>query len=94
MEDKAISVLIADRQYKLTVDKEEYETVRKAARLIDQKVREYAQNYAFKDKQDLLAMIALQFTTGLLTEESKQKAVPEDLIKQLQDIDTILKNSL
>lgn len=94
MEDKAISVLIAERQYRLTVGVEELDLVQKAAKLIDQKVKEYAQSYAFKDKQDLLAMIVLQFTTALLTEESKPKTIPEDLINRLKDVDKVLTESI
>jgi len=94
MEDKAISVRIAERQYRLTVGVEELDLVQKAAKLIDQKVKEYAQSYAFKDKQDLLAMIVLQFTTALLTEESKPKTIPEDLINRLKDVDKVLTESI
>jgi cell division protein ZapA (FtsZ GTPase activity inhibitor) len=94
MEDKAITVLIAERQYRLTVGVEELDLVQKAAKLIDQKVKEYAQSYAFKDKQDLLAMIVLQFTTALLTEESKPKTIPEDLINRLKDVDKVLTESI
>jgi cell division protein ZapA len=87
MEEKAITVMIADRPYRLTIDKEEEEVVLKAAKLIDQKTKEYSRNYAFQDKQDLLAMITLQFTTSLLNEENKHKKAPEDLIQKLAAID-------
>lgn len=94
MEEKALTVIIADRQYRLTVGMEELEFVQKAAKLIDQKVREYAQSYAFKDKQDLLAMITLQFTTALLTEESKPKSLPDSLILRLEEMDKLLSDSM
>lgn len=69
MEEFSITVSIADRNYKLKIDKQEEESVRKAAKLIDEKVKEYARSYAFKDRQDLLAMIALQYTTSSLNNE-------------------------
>ncbi len=94
MEEKAITVMIADRPYRLTIDKEEEEVVQKAAKLIDQKTKEYSRNYAFQDKQDLLAMITLQFTTTLLNEENKNKKTPDDLIGKLAAIDEVLTNIL
>ncbi|MCX6269999.1 MAG: cell division protein ZapA, partial [Bacteroidetes bacterium] len=72
MEDElSISVLIADRPYRLTIGKNEEEIVKKAVAVIEQKIREYSGNYAFKDRQDLLAMVALQFTTSYLNAEKK-----------------------
>jgi cell division protein ZapA (FtsZ GTPase activity inhibitor) len=90
MEEKAITVMIADRPYRLTIDKEEEEVVQKAVKLIDQKTKEYSRNYAFQDKQDLLAMITLQFTTTLLNEEDKNKKTPDDLVNRLTAIDDVL----
>ena len=40
---------------------EEEEIIRRAAKLINDRVKEYQENYAVRDKQDLLAMIALHF---------------------------------
>lgn len=69
MNESSIKVNIAGRAYNLTVEKKEEENVRKAARLIDQKIKEYEANFAFKDKQDLITMVALQFTTSFMNGE-------------------------
>ena len=49
-----INVVIADRPYRLKIKPEEEETVRKAARTINDRVKEYQQAFLSKDKQELL----------------------------------------
>ena len=90
MNEISITVRIADRQYKLTIDKEEEEIFRKATKIISDKLIEYAQNYAFKDKQDLLAMVALQYTTSSLKYEEDTLSNNNELIQRLNLIDELL----
>ncbi len=66
MNELSISLPIADRSYRLAVDKEHEELFRKAAKLIDKRIKDYSSSYAYKDKQDLLAMVALEYATGYL----------------------------
>jgi cell division protein ZapA (FtsZ GTPase activity inhibitor) len=94
MEEFTITVTIADRIYRLTIERKEEETVRKAARLIEEKIKEYANNYAFKDKQDLLAMVALHFSTNALNQELASNADAKDLEAKLAVIDGLLIESV
>jgi cell division protein ZapA len=78
-----IKVTIADRVYPLTISNpEEEEGLRKAAKKINDLVSKFEHNYAVGDKQDVLAMCALQFsslieikaiTTEHEIEEAKKK---------------------
>jgi len=94
MEEFTITVTIADRIYRLTIEHKEEETVRKAARLIEEKIKEYANDYAFKDKQDLLAMVALHFSTNALNEELASESQTKDLEAKLAVIDGLLIESV
>ena len=94
MEEISITVRIADRQYKLTIGKEEEEVFRKATKLLSEKLMEYAQNYAFKDKQDLLALVALQYTTSSLKFEEQASFKDNELIVKLSEIDKILNKNI
>ena len=76
MEELSIKVNIADRFYPLTIGEHEEETVRKAAKLINDKLKHLQQHFAVKDKQDMLSMISLEIATELLT--MKEKASGED----------------
>jgi cell division protein ZapA len=66
MDELSISLPIAERSYRLAIDKEHEELFRNAAKLIDKRIKDYSTSYAYKDKQDLLAMLALEYATGYL----------------------------
>jgi Uncharacterized protein conserved in bacteria len=90
MGELSISVGIADRPYRLKIEKADEETIRKAAKLIEKTMKEYSVNYAFKDKQDLLAMVALQFVTSSLNFESQIDFTENKLESKLSEIDHVL----
>jgi cell division protein ZapA (FtsZ GTPase activity inhibitor) len=94
MEEISITVRIADRQYKLTIEKNEEEVFRKATKLLTDKLIEYAQNYAFKDKQDLLALVALQYTTSSLKFEEQVNFNDNELVFRLNEIDKVLSENI
>lgn len=60
-----IKLSIADRVYPLTIDPKQEEGLRKAAKNIDNLAKKFEQNYAVRDKQDVLAMCALQFASKI-----------------------------
>jgi len=89
-----ITVNIADRPYRLKVETGEEETVRSAVKAINEKINAYASTYAYKDKQDLLAMVALQFSTVAVNYEATAKAGDDLIIGKLTELDKILTDCL
>lgn len=98
MSEFSISITVADRPYKLVVEKVQEEVFRNAAKLIDKRIKEYSSSYAFKDKQDLLAMVALEYTVSYLQNEKETKAsellVDEKLTKIDNALNQLLKSPL
>jgi len=93
MDDKlSIRVNVADRYYPLKVERENEEKIRKAARMINEKVLQYKQRYTDKDVQDFLAMAALQYVIKLTEEEEKLENdyVPDAINELIQKIDSVL----
>ncbi len=70
-----IKLSIADRVYPLTTTPEQEEGLRKAAKKIEEMIKRFEKSYAVRDKQDVLAMCALQFATQV---EQKQIDKIED----------------
>ncbi len=94
MRDQRISVIIAERPYRLTVNSEGEEQVfRKAAGLVGEKMQDYAKNFAYRDNQDLLAMVNLQFAVEYLRLASTAKE-QQLLIDRLKALDTMLDHGL
>ena len=98
MSEFSISITVADRPYKLVVEKEQEEVFRNAAKLIDKRIKEYSSSYEFKDKQDLLAMVALEYTVSYLQNEKESKEsellVDEKLTKIDNALNKLLKSPL
>jgi len=94
MDELTISVTIADRPYRLTIKKEEEETIRKAAKLINEKIKDYSENYAFNDKQDLLAMVSLQYANSSLNLEKQNKNMDNRFAERLLEINKVLSDNL
>ena len=89
MEDKlSIRINIADRYYPLKIERDDEEKIRKAAKMINDKVFQYKTRYADKDIQDFLAMAALQFVIKLSEIEGKDEN--SDLFLKIQKINDML----
>jgi cell division protein ZapA (FtsZ GTPase activity inhibitor) len=88
----SIRVNVADRYYPLKVERENEEKIRKAARMINEKVLQYKQRYTDKDVQDFLAMAALQYVIKLTEEEEKLENdyLPDAIKELIQKIDSVL----
>ncbi len=90
-----IKVTIADRVYPLTIrDEREEEGIRRAVKKINEMVKQFEQNYEVKDKQDVLAMCALQFASQkevkTVHEDQESKKIESKLEELNQLLDTHL----
>ncbi|MDR0763655.1 MAG: cell division protein ZapA [Bacteroidales bacterium] len=90
METISITVTISDRPYKLKVKREDEVIFREAAVKINEQIGNYAQNYAFKDQQDLLSMVALQYAFNALKNEQIIRFRDNELTEKLHALDRLL----
>ncbi|PIB38855.1 MULTISPECIES: cell division protein ZapA [Maribacter] len=84
-----IKLSIADRVYPLTIDPSQEEGLRRAAKNIEQLAKKFEQNYAVRDKQDVLAMCALQFASKIEQkgiEQTKGTEEAEERLKALAEL--------
>jgi len=94
MDDKlSIRINVADRYYPLKIDRSDEEDIRRAAKMINDKVLQYKQKYVDKDIQDFLAMASLQYVIRMLELEKKEdsKDLSVTIKELLTDIDKVLK---
>jgi len=89
-----INVIIADRPYPLKVKPEEEEGIRKAAKRLNEKVKEFQNSYEAKDKQDYLAMCALQYAVELQNVEGRLLQQDEAVSEKLATLDHTLADFL
>jgi cell division protein ZapA (FtsZ GTPase activity inhibitor) len=96
MEQTTLQFTIADRPYRLVIKTEEKNTFDEAVRHIELQMKRYAENFAFQDKQDLLAMVALQYVSEslMLKKVEKQHNIETFLAGKLLMIEKTLDEAL
>lgn len=90
-----INVVIAGRTYPLSVNNtKEEEGMRKAATAINKLISMYEQNYAVSDKQDVLAMCALQFASKLEISAIENNSTEKETIEKIRALTNIVNTHL
>ena len=78
-----IKLSIADRVYPLSVPEGEEAILREAAKSLNVMVAHFEKNYAVKDKQDVLAMCALQIAVQSSKEADANTTSQSDVHKKI-----------
>jgi cell division protein ZapA (FtsZ GTPase activity inhibitor) len=94
MDHILITVTVADREYRLNIERKKEEIVREAVKRINENLKKYAENYDFKDKQDLLAMVVLQNTVKAMELDQQVDFQQNQLSGKLNEINNVLTESL
>ena len=89
-----IKLSIADRVYPLTIDPGQEEGLRKAAKNIEQLAKKFEQSYAVRDKQDVLAMCALQFASKIEQRGIDQSEGTKEAKERLKALDDLVSSQL
>ncbi len=89
-----IKISIADRVYPLTVDPSQEEGLRSASKKIDAMIKQFEQSYAVRDKQDVLAMCALQFSAQVEQKQIDKATVEEETLLKLEKMNEVLSEYL
>ncbi|MBF7090419.1 cell division protein ZapA [Flavobacterium sp. ALJ2] len=85
-----IKISIADRVYPLTVDLSQEEGLRSASKKIDVMIKQFEENYAVRDKQDVLAMCALQFASQVEQKQIDKATDSDETIERIKRLNILL----
>lgn len=88
-----VTVIIADRSYRLRIQPKDEEVVRKTVKTINEKILEFKTQFAGKDMQDYVAMVLMWFATEQ-NAAVVQQLEKDHLAGQLQTIERMLENQL
>ena len=89
-----IKLSIANRIYPLTITPDQEEGLRLAAQKIDSTIKQFEKSYSVQDKQDVLAMCALQFATQNEQKTIDNTSLNDDLESRLIAVDKLLDSYL
>ncbi len=90
-----IKVTIGDRVYPLTIRNEgEEEGIRLAVKKINELLKKFEKNYEVRDKQDVLAMCALQFASQQEVQNVYDEVEMKKVEIKLREINQLLDSRL
>lgn len=94
MDQLSIKVKIADREYPLKVKLHEEERIRQAAKMLNEKVKQFRELFGKDDKQDLLAMSAFDLIVDKLRQEETLALSNEHIENRLDYLEDLINTTL
>ncbi len=91
MSELSVKIKIGNREYPMKVEAEDEERVRNAGKLVNEKIKSYADQFGIDDLQDLLAMVAFDCMTDKLRSDEdvdNDNSVAINKISQLNSLIT------
>jgi len=88
MDEQSIRIEIAGRAYPVSIGHDEEANIRQAVKDINESIARLHHNYPLTDKQDLLAMAALEVTTRALNSVAHHDQSP--LLAELAKLEGFL----
>ena len=87
-----VNIVVGDRTYRIKINADEEEQIRKMAKKLNDQVTEFKTRYAGKDMQDYLAMVLLSIVTD---QQSPTPPNSDTLpLEQLQEIERLIDKAL
>jgi len=90
----SIKLHIANRIYPMKIERKSEEYIRNAVKKIEGRLKFYEDNYAIKDKQDLLAMCLIEYASKFETVNNKKVVEDDGLTEKLAELDAILTSNI
>ena len=95
MGDKlSIKLHIANRIYPMKIERKSEEYIRNAVKQIEGRLKYYEENYAIKDKQDLLAMCLIEYASKFESLNNKNVVEDDGFTEKLTEIEAILSSKI
>lgn len=95
MEDKlSIKLHIANRIYPMKIERNSEEYIRNAVKKVESRLKFYEENYAIKDKQDLLAMCLIEYASRSESINNRNVIEDDGLTDKLNSIEAILDSNI
>jgi cell division protein ZapA (FtsZ GTPase activity inhibitor) len=94
METLSIRLKIGDREYPMKVKVQDEAKIRRAGKLINEKIKKYREEFGLDDKQDLLAMVAFDCMMEVLELNETNAEGSEQVKTTIQNINAQLTSIL
>ena len=93
-EKLSIKLHIANRTYPMSITRDSEEYIRNSVKKIEARLKFYEENYAIKDKQDMLAMCLIEYASKFESISNKNIVKDDGLTQKLNGIEAILDSNI
>ena len=94
MDKLSIKLHIANRIYPMKIERKSEEFIRNSVKKIEERLKYYEENYAIKDKQDLLAMCLIEYASKFESVSNKKVVDDDGLSDKLAEIEAVLSSNI
>ena len=94
MDKLSIKLHIANRIYPMKIERKSEEFIRNAIKQIEERLKFYEENYAIKDKQDLLAMCLIEYASKFESVNNEKVVGDDGLNEKLAKIESLLSSNI
>tara|TARA_Y100000758_G_C15804523_1_gene332162 strand:+ start:90 stop:374 length:285 start_codon:yes stop_codon:yes gene_type:complete len=94
MDKLSIKLHVANRIYPMKIERKSEEFIRNAIKTIEERLKFYEENYAIKDKQDLLAMCLIEYASKFESINNEKVVDDDGLNEKLAKIESLLSSNI
>lgn len=94
MAELSIKIKIGNREYPMKVKAEDEERIRRAGKLLNEKIRNYQNQFGIDDTQDLVAMVAFDCLVEKLKREESSEASDDFALGEISKLNQLITDSI
>ncbi len=94
MAELSIKLKIGNREYPMKVKSEDEERIRRAGKILNEKIKFYRDRFNLEDNQDLLAMVAFDCQVEKMKNEEAIESTDEVALEQIKNLNQIISNAI
>ncbi len=94
MAELSIKIKIGNREYPMRVKAADEERIRKAGKLLNEKIKNYQNQFGIDDAQDLIAMVAFDCLVEKLKREESSEAADDFALSEITKLNQLISDSI
>lgn len=94
MAELSIKLRLGNREYPMKVKAEDEERIRRAGKVLNEKIKSYRDRFGIDDNQDLLAMVAFDYLMEKMKKEESVASVDDGALDQIRNISQLISNAI
>ncbi|MEP0984796.1 cell division protein ZapA [Ekhidna sp.] len=94
MAELSIKIRIGNREYPMRVKAEDEERIRRAGKLLNEKIKNYQNQFGIDDTQDLVSMVAFDCLVEKLKREESSDASDDFALGEISKLNQLIADSI